>query len=102
MHAELNSETLRAMLRDPNLYDEAALKILLWMLSHPGAPVFGLKAILPNSRYQRLSGVRRAVAVLRQAGYASLVGKGHDGLEAYQASPRPVFHDFSDGGQDDA
>lgn len=102
MHPELNSETLRAILRDPNLRDEAALRILLWMLSHPGAPAIGPKAILPHSGYQRPSGVRGAMDVLRQAGYVSLVGRGADGLEEYLASPTPVFDDFDERGQDDA
>jgi hypothetical protein len=93
MHAKLTSEVLRSIALDPQL-DEVALKILLWMLSHPGEPKFGIKRILEISHYQRLSGVRGAMDLLRQAQYVSLVGEDAEGLELYQASPKPCFDDF--------
>jgi predicted methyltransferase len=94
MHADLNSETLRAMARDPMLYDEAFYSILLWMLSHPGQPAFSLSSIVGNSRYQRLGGARNAMDTLRRAGYVTVVGKDEQGLELYQASPKPCFDDL--------
>jgi hypothetical protein len=93
MNAKLTSEALRSIALDPQL-DEVALKILLWMLSHPDEPTFGITRILEISRYQRLSGVRNAMDLLRQAQYVSLVGEGADGLELYQASRKPCFDDF--------
>lgn len=94
MHPDLTPETLRAIARDPMLYDASLYSILLWMLSHPGERTFSLSLILENSSYQRLGGAKSTVDTLRRAGYVTLVGKGTDGLELYLASPKRCFDDF--------
>jgi hypothetical protein len=94
MHADISSETLCAMARDPSLYDDKFYSILLWMLSHPGQPTFGLRSILENSRYQTLTGARGLMNSLRQARYVTMIGRDAEELELYQASPKPCFDDF--------